>query len=107
MWLGVAALLAGAFALGQLATSEDPAAAVVLAVLFLGPPLVVLHFVLLLRLVRLRLGFFTSSNVLRTLLAARMLSLGAFMHPWYWALLAGSTFACFAIVPVALAIAIF
>lgn len=107
MWLGVIALLAGVYAFAQLAASDDPAAALVLAILLIGPPLVVLHFVALLQLARLRFGFLAGSGLLRSLIAMRLLSLGAFMHPWYWLLLVAATFACLAIVPLAVGVAVF
>jgi hypothetical protein len=105
-WLGAIALLGGAFALRELATSEDPVAALILAVVLLGPPLVVLHFVMVLRLVQLRLGLFVGGGLLRTLLAARMLSFGMLMHPGYWVLLASSIAACVVIVPVSIGVAL-
>jgi hypothetical protein len=106
-WLAVIALLAGIYAFSQLAGSDEPAAALVLLVILIGPPLVLLHFVMLLALARMRFGFLGGSGLLRSLIAMRMLSLGAFMHPWYWLLLVASTFACLAMVPLAIGVAIF
>ncbi len=107
MWLGVVAFFAGIYAFAQIASSDEPAAALVLLVLLVGPPLVLLHFVLLLQLARVRFGSFAAGSLLRSLVAMRMLSLGAFMHPWYWLLLVAATFACLATVPLAVGVAVF
>ena len=73
-WLGIVALLAGIYAFAQLASSDEPLAALVLLVVLIVPPLVLLHFVLLLQLARVRFGSFAAGSLLRSLVAMRMLS---------------------------------
>lgn len=106
-WLGAIALLAGAYVFSEFATAEEPLAALLLAVVLLAPSLVVLHFVMLVHLVQLRFGAFAPGTLLRTFLAARLLSLGVLMHPVYWVALLASVGACLGVLFLALGVAIF
>ena len=106
-WLSFLSLVAGAFAFFRLTDMDNPLATLVLALVFLGPPLVLLHFVTVLRLARARFGLSLPSRGLRSLLAVRGLSLGPLLHPWYWFLLAVAVVASLAMLPFAAALAVF
>ena len=106
-WLSFLSLVAGAFAFFRLTDMDNPLATLVLALVFLGPPLVVLHFVLVLRIARARYGLLLPGRGLRSLLAVRGLSLGPLLHPWYWFLLAVAVVASLAMLPFAAALAVF
>jgi hypothetical protein len=105
-WFAVIAMAAGIYAYWQLSDSASALGTLLLALLLLGPPLVLLHFVLVLRLLGLRFAVFTPRAWLRVLLASRVLAAGTLMQPWYWGLLLVSILASLAIVPFALLVAI-
>jgi hypothetical protein len=107
LWLGVAGLVAATVAFAQLATADEPLRAVVLAVVCFAPPLVVLHFVLLVRLAGLRFGAVSPVGWVRGVLALRALSMAPLLQPPYWLLLVLGILGCVGLVPLALGLALF
>jgi hypothetical protein len=105
-WFAIIAMCAGIFAYWQLSDSSSALRTLLLALVLLGPPLVLLHFVLILRLLGLRFAVFTPRSWLRLVLASRVLAAGTLLQPWYWGLLFVSVLASLAIVPFALLVAI-
>jgi hypothetical protein len=105
-WFAIVAMGAGISAYWQLSDSASALGTLRLALLLLVPPLVLLHFVLVLRVLGLRFAVFTPRSWLRVVLASRVLAAGTLMQPWYWGLLLVSLLASLAIVPFALLIAI-
>jgi hypothetical protein len=102
---GLLALVAGGYAYSQLFIPSDRVAAVILAVLLLGPPLVLLHFVTVLRVVRHRFSLAGPPAWLRTLLATRLFKVGIVMQPWYWMLLGCACLGSLTLVPLAVTLA--
>jgi hypothetical protein len=105
-WFAIIAMGAGIYAYWQLSNSASALGTLLLALVLLGPPLVLLHFVLVLRLLGLRFAVFTPRRWLRLVLASRVLAAGTLLQPWYWVLLLLSLLASLAIVPFALLVAI-
>lgn len=106
-WFAVIALVAGIFAYWQLSDEASALRILLLALVFLGPPVVLLHLVLVLRLLRFRIGLFTPRGWFRALLASRLLATGILLQPWYWGLQIVSLLASMAIIPFAVLLALF
>jgi hypothetical protein len=106
-WFAVIAMVAGVSAYWRLTDESSVLKTQLIAVVFLGPPLVLLHFVLVLRLIRFRIGLFTPARWFRVLLTSRWLAASMLLQPWYWGLLLVSFLASLAIVPFAVILAVF
>lgn len=106
-WFALIALAAGVFAYWRLSEETSALQTLLLALVFLGPPIVLMHLVLVLRLLRLRIGLSAPRSWLRILLASRLLATGILLQPWYWGLQLVSLLASMAIIPLAVLVALF
>lgn len=105
-WLAVLLLGAAAFAYVGLAPELTRAGAVVVGVLLFVPPLALLHFALVLRLLRLRFDPFGSGTWLRLLTMGRFLGAGLLLNPLYWSSVVVLGFASLIVVPFAVVISL-
>jgi hypothetical protein len=106
LWLGVVGLFAAAYVAVQLVTRLDPVLAVALAVVCFVPPLVVLHFVLLVRLAAVRFGLVSAARWMRRVPTLSVLGMAPLLQSSYWLLLVAAVAGCVALLPLALGLAL-
>lgn len=105
-WLAFAMLAGALFAYVGLVEGLTRGEAILVALLLFTPPLALVHFALVLRVLRLRFDPFAPGPWVRLLLTTRVLGTGLLLSPAYWAsvvLLAASSFI---VVPVAVLLAL-
>lgn len=83
-WASFVCFAGALFAYVGLVRGLNTGAAVLVAVLLFAPPLALLHFAMVLRLLRLRFDPFASGTWVRMLLFPRILGSGLLFNPFYW-----------------------
>lgn len=105
-WLAVLLIAAAVFAYVRLLPDLTPAGAVIVGVLLFAPPLALVHFALVLRLLRLRFDPFGSMSLLRFFTVSRLLGAGLLLNPVYWSSVVVLGFSSLIVVPFAVVIAL-
>ena len=105
-WLSVLLLAGAVFAYVGLAPDLSLASRVVVAVLLFTPPLALLHFAMVLRLLRLRFDPFGSGIWLRLLTLSRFVGAGLLLSPLYWSSVVVLGFSSLIVVPFAVVISL-
>lgn len=105
-WLALLLIGGAGFAYVRLAPDLSPAGRALVAVLLFAPPLALLHFALVLRLLRLRFDPFGSRTWLRLLTSSHLLRAGVLLNPLYWSSIVVVGFASLIVVPFAVVIAL-
>lgn len=83
-WASFVFLAGALFAYVELVRGLSTGAAVLIGVLLFTPPLALLHFAMVLRVLRLRFDPFASTTWVRMLLFPRVLGTGLLLNPLYW-----------------------
>lgn len=104
-WLAFAMLAGALFAYVGLVEGLTRGEAILVALLF-TPPLALVHFALVLRVLRLRFDPFAPGAWVRLLLTTRVLGTGLLLSPAYWASVVVLAASSFIVVPVAVLLAL-
>ena len=105
-WLAALLVAAAVFAYARLLPDLTPAGAVVIGVLLFIPPLALLHFALVLRLLRLRFDPFEARTWERVLTLSRLARAGLLLNPVYWSSVVVLGLASLIVVPFAVVLAL-
>ena len=105
-WLSVVLLAGAAFAYVRLVPDLTPFGVAFVGVLLFLPTLALLHFALVLRLLRLRFDPFGSGAWLRLLDFTRLLGSGLLLSPSYWASVVVLGFSSIIVVPFAVVLSL-
>jgi len=98
-WMAVLLLAAAVFAYVGLAPGLPPAGAAIVGVLLFAPPLALLHFALVLRLLRPQFEPFGPASWLRLLTVSRLFGGGLLFSPLYWSSVVVLGFSSLVVVP--------
>jgi hypothetical protein len=105
-WLAVLLIAAAVFAYVRLLPELTPAGAAIVGVLLFAPPLALVHFALVLRLLRLRFDPFGSMSLLRFFTSRGVVGAGLLLNPVYWSSVVVLGFSSLIVVPFAVVIAL-
>lgn len=105
-WLAVLLIAAAVFAYVRLLPELTPAGAAIVGVLLFAPPLALVHFALVLRLLRLRFDPFGSMSLLRFFTFRGVVGAGLLLNPVYWSSVVVLGFSSLIVVPFAVVIAL-
>ncbi|MGE0229415.1 MAG: hypothetical protein AB7I38_06295 [Dehalococcoidia bacterium] len=105
-WLSVVMLAGAVFAYVRLIPDLTSFGVAFVGLLLFVPPLALLHFALVLRLLRLRFDPFGSGAWLRLLTFSRLVGSGLLLSPSYWASVVVLGFASIIVVPFAVVLSL-